>query len=238
MFARLIVNQTTVRSLYRQDYLDSITVMDEFVTVQTLITYTLQDQTLDRVRVEDQQQSLDRFLAEVERPAFRMADISTRNPDDALDIVQDVMIKWVQKYSQKPQDEWRPLFYAILNSRITDYHRKATLTGRLFSWLGADEEVEQLDSAPTSAGPFEMLSEEITLDRFLAGVDELSTRQQQVFMLRTWQGFSVAETAKMLKCSEGSIKTHLSRATERLMKTIHQDREHQDREHQDREHQD
>jgi RNA polymerase sigma-70 factor (ECF subfamily) len=207
--------------------------MDELLTGQTLILYTLHDQTLDRVRVEDQQQSLDRFLAEVERPAFRMADISTRNPDDALDIVQDTMIKWVQKYSHKPQDEWRPLFYAILNSRITDYHRRATLTGRLFSWLGTDEDVEQVDSAPTSAGPYEMLSEEITLDRFLAGLDELSTRQQQVFMLRTWQGFSVAETAKMLKCSEGTIKTHLSRATEALMKAIHQDEEHQDRDKQD-----
>ena len=70
-----------------------------------------------------------------------------------------------------------------------------------------------------------MLSEELTLDRFLAAVDELSTRQQQVFMLRTWQGFSVAETAEMLKCSEGSIKTHLFRATEALMKNIHQDKE-------------
>lgn len=78
-----------------------------------------------------------------------------------------------------------------------------------------------------------MLSEEITLDRFLAGLDELTTRQQQVFMLRTWQGFSVAETAKMLKCSEGTIKTHLSRATEALMKNIHQDAEHLDTDKQD-----
>jgi len=206
--------------------------MNELMTGQTMVLYTLQDQTLDRARVEDQQQSLDRFLAAVERPAFRMADIATRNPDDALDIVQDVMIKWVQKYSDKPQDEWRPLFYAILNSRITDYHRRATLTGRLFSWLGNDE-VEQVETAPTSAGPFEMLSEEITLDRFLEGLDELSTRQQQVFMLRTWQGFSVAETAKMLKCSEGTIKTHLSRATEALMKNIHQETEHVNKDKQD-----
>ena len=208
-------------------------VMDEFVTARTMVLYTLHDQTLDRARVEVEQQSLNRFLAEVERPAFRMADISTRNRDDALDIVQDAMLKWVQKYSHKPQDEWRPLFFAILNSRITDYHRKATLTGRIFSWFGSDEAVEQIDSAPTSAGPFEMLSEQITMDRFLAAVDELPARQQQVFLLRTWQGFSVADTAKMLKCSEGSIKTHLSRATESLMKDIHQDKAHGDRHNQD-----
>ena len=208
-------------------------VMDEFVTARTMVLYTLHDQTLDRARVEVEQQSLDRFLAEVERPAFRMADISTRNRDDALDIVQDAMLKWVQKYSHKPQDEWRPLFFAILSSRITDYHRKATLTGRIFSWFGSDEAVEQIDSAPTSAGPFEMLSEQITMDRFLAAVDELPARQQQVFLLRTWQGFSVADTAKMLKCSEGSIKTHLSRATESLMKDIHQDQAHGHRQNQD-----
>ena len=64
-------------------------------------------------------------------------------------------------------------------------------------------------------------------------MDELPARQQQVFLLRTWQGFSVADTAKMLKCSEGSIKTHLSRATESLMKDIHQDKAHGDRHNQD-----
>jgi len=195
--------------------------------------YTFKDQPLDRACVEDQQTLLDRFLSEVERPAFRMADISTRNPDDALDIVQDAMIKWVQKYSHKPQKEWRPLFYTILNSRITDYHRKTTLTGRLFSWLGSDEALAQIDAAPSSAGPFEMLSEQITLERFLAALDQLSARQQQVFMLRTWQGFSVAETAKMLTCSEGSIKTHLSRATDKLMKHIHQNQGCGDRHNQD-----
>ena len=197
------------------------------------ILYTLKDQPLDRACVEDQQTLLDRFLSEVERPAFRMADISTGNPDDALDIVQDAMLKWVQKYSHKPEKEWRPLFYTILNSRITGYHRKATLTGRLFSWLGNDESVAQIDAAPASAGPFEMLSEQITLGRFLTALDQLSARQQQVFMLRTWQGFSVAETAKMLTCSEGSIKTHLSRATEKLMNHIHQDQGYGERNNQD-----
>ena len=100
--SRGFVNQMTVHSLKRQGYLVFKGVMDEFVTVRTMVLYTLHDQTLDRARVEDQQQSLDRFLAEIERPAFCMADISTRNPDDALDIVQDAMIEWVQKYSHKP----------------------------------------------------------------------------------------------------------------------------------------
>lgn len=190
----------------------------------TSVLYTFPGQGIDRETVDNRQQALDRFLAGVERQAYRMAEISTRNADDALDIVQDAMIKLVEKYSDKPEDEWRPLFFTILNSRIMDYHRKSTLTGRLFSWLGAEDEPDQLTGAPSAPGPLETITEELTLETFIEAIDHLSVRQQQVFMLRTWQGFSVAETAKMLKCSEGSVKTHLSRATDALMKAInHQD---------------
>ncbi len=197
--------------------------MRELVRQSPNILYTFHDQLIDRGDVEQQQRTLDQFLSEVERPAYRMAEIATRNPDDALDIVQDAMIKLVEKYAHKPEEQWRPLFYTILNSRITDYHRKSTLTGRIFSWMGADDNVEDMDIVPTSAGPLELLTEELTLERFLIGMESLSTRQQQVFMLRTWQGFSVAETADILKCSKGSVKTHLFRANESLMKSINQD---------------
>jgi len=197
--------------------------MRELVRQSPNILYTFHDQLIDRGDVEQQQRTLDQFLSEVERPAYRMAEIATRNPDDALDIVQDAMIKLVEKYAHKPEEQWRPLFYTILNSRITDYHRKSTLTGRIFSWMGADDNVEDMDIIPTSAGPLELLTEELTLERFLIGMESLSTRQQQVFMLRTWQGFSVAETADILKCSKGSVKTHLFRANESLMKSINQD---------------
>lgn len=172
--------------------------------------------------MDSDQQTLDDFLAEIEKPAYRMAEISTRNPDDSLDIVQDAMIKFVEKYSHKPVGQWRPLFYAILNSRITDYHRKSSLTGRIFRWLGADDELETLDTRGGSAGPVEVLAEVLALEQLQKGIDTLSVRQKQVFMLRTWQGFSVAETAKILGCSEGSVKTHLSRATEVLMSMVDQ----------------
>ncbi|MBO6703012.1 MAG: RNA polymerase sigma factor [Pseudomonadales bacterium] len=187
------------------------------------VLYTFTDQGVDRGTVDNTQQALDRFLAGVEKQAFRMAQIATRNPDDALDIVQDSMIKLVEKYSDKPQEEWRPLFFTILNSRIMDYHRKSSLTGRLFGWLGSEDEPEELEGAPTEDGPLDALVEELTIDTLLSALDGLSARQQQVFMLRTWQGFSVAETARMMKCSEGSVKTHLSRATEALMNALHQE---------------
>jgi RNA polymerase sigma-70 factor (ECF subfamily) len=194
--------------------------MGQLLRSEAPLLYTLQDQSLDRGRVEEHQRALDQFLAEVERPAYRTAEVSTRNPDDALDIVQDTMIKWVEKYSSKPRDEWRPLFYAILHSRITDYHRKSTLTRRLFGFFEMDDDLGELPSMTSDEGPLELLTKELTLDRLLVALEALSPRQQQVFMLRTWQGFSVAETASVLKCSEGSVKTHLSRATETLMKSI------------------
>ncbi len=188
------------------------------------LLYTLSYQTEDRAVVDNRKQALDRFLAGVEAPAFRMAQIATRNADDALDIVQDAMIKLVQKYGTKPENEWRPLFFTILNSRIMDYHRKSTLTRRLFGWLEKDEEGESGASEEiVASGPLESLQASLTIDRLLAALDQLTERQQQAFMLRTWQGFNVAETARMMKCSEGSVKTHLSRATEALMKAVSED---------------
>lgn len=186
------------------------------------VLYTVRDRLTKRDCVDSKHQALDVFLAEIERQAFRMAEIATRNPDDALDIVQDAMIKLVEKYSDKPHNEWRPLFFTILNSRITDYHRKSTLTGRLFRWLGRDDEFDALDNVAVSAGPAEILAEFVTLEKLLDGLENLSVRQKQVFMLRTWQGFSVADTAKILGCSEGSVKTHLSRATESLMSAVNE----------------
>ena len=182
--------------------------------------YTFSGQLQDQDFVRDNEQALDRFLASVEKQAFRMADIATRNPDDALDIVQDTMIKLVEKYASKPEAEWRPLFFAILHSRITDYHRKRTLTGRIFSWVGTGDEEEETDIGVSNEGPVEKLLESMTIERLEAAMEALPTRQQQVFMLRNWQGFSVAETAGILKCSEGSVKTHMSRATEALMRAI------------------
>ncbi len=190
--------------------------------------YTFNVQLTDRGCVQEQQQALDQFLSEVERSAYRMAEIATRNPDDALDIVQDAMIKLVEKYADKPQEEWRPLFFTILHSRITDYHRRNTLTGRIFAWASRDDEGgDDLDQyAIESDSPLERVTEQLTLDRLNTALEDLPTRQQQVFLLRTWQGFSVAETAQILKCSEGSVKTHLSRATDTLMKSVEKDSNH------------
>lgn len=166
---------------------------------------------------------LDAFLSGVERSAFRMADIATRNPDDALDIVQDAMMKLVEKYADKPADEWRPLFFSILQSRITDYHRRSSRTRRIFAWFGGEEDEESMPEALQPVGPAELLAERLTLESLIEGLQALPPRQQQVFLLRTWEGFSVAETAGIMKCGEGSVKTHLSRATAALKRAVQEE---------------
>ncbi len=175
------------------------------------------------VRQEQQERVRDRlnqFLSEVERSAFRMAEIAVRNPDDALDIVQDTMIKLVEKYAHKPESEWRPLFYSILRSKITDFHRRGTRTRKLFRWLSEDEQETELAAEAVNSGPAEEFARELTLERLISGLQQVSERQQQAFMLRTWQGFNVAETAKIMQCTQGSVKTHLSRATEALLRFV------------------
>lgn len=181
--------------------------------------YTLGYRNQDRSCVRDNQE-LDTFLASVERSAFRMAEIATRDSDDAVDVVQDAMIKLVEKYAHKPRTEWRPLFFRILQSRITDFHRRKSRTARIFSWFGSDngEELDAVGAEQT--GPLDILLEQLTLDSLIAGLERLPPRQQQVFLLRNWEGLSVAETVKAMKCGEGSVKTHLSRATATLMKAV------------------
>ena len=194
--------------------------MESVIRLSPGSLYTAGTQFEDQGHVQENQQALDRFLASVEKQASRMAQISTRNADDALDIVQDAMIKLVEKYGDKPEAEWRPLFFAILNSRITDFHRKQTLTGRIFSWVGVGDDDEDMEIGTTFEGPEEKLLESMTIERLQAALEALPMRQQQVFLLRNWQGFSVAETAGILKLSEGSVKTHMSRATDALMRAI------------------
>jgi RNA polymerase sigma-70 factor (ECF subfamily) len=168
---------------------------------------------------------LDQFLASVEKSAFRMAEIALRNPDDALDVVQEAMIKLVEKYANKPENEWRPLFYRILQSRITDHHRRRALQKRFFSWVVPENETNgaAAETAVETYGPPDILAEQSTWESLVDGLRALPRRQQQVFLLRTWQGLSVEETSKIMRCSTGSVKTHLSRATHALMNLVNID---------------
>jgi RNA polymerase sigma-70 factor (ECF subfamily) len=162
---------------------------------------------------------LDAFLAGVERRAFRMAELALHDVDDALDVVQEAMFALVRRYARRPSDEWPPLFWRILSTRITDVHRRRSRSRRLFGVLPVrDEDEDPIAQVPddgTSAPEARLESLDVS-ERIVDAVRELPLRQQQAFLLRSWQGLSVAEAAAAMGCAEGSVKVHLSRALARL----------------------
>ena len=172
----------------------------------------------------DSHAALDRFLAGVERRALRMAEIATGNRDEALDIVQDAMLGLAHKYGARSEAEWGPLFHRILQSRIHDWYRRGKVRNRLFAWFSNDDEYDDdpLDRLPDphAARPEDRLG----LDRAGAALQHalqsLPVRQQQVFLLRAWEGLDVADTAAAMGCSQGSVKTHYSRAVHRLREVL------------------
>ncbi len=171
---------------------------------------------------------MERFLESVERRAFTMARIATGNSEDAHDIVQDAMLGLVRKYSSRSEEEWRPLFFTILQSRIMDWHRRSRIrNGLLARFLGAGKDEKGLMedplsfiAAPKRDQPVERLLEKDSFTALEKAIHSLTVRQQQAFLLRAWEGLSVAETAKIMRCSEGSVKTHYSRAVHTLRETL------------------
>ena len=157
-----------------------------------------------------------------------MAEIATGNKEDALDILQDAMYKLVQKYASRDPKEWGPLFQTILQSRINDWHRRSKVRNRFRVWLGRkdDDAIEDpIQTAPDQrqATQEQQLDTERNVERLIDGIRKLSARQQQAFMLRVWEGLDVADTAKIMKCSQGSVKTHYSRAVHSLREELGDD---------------
>ena len=182
--------------------------------------------TFGGVRSRDQElmtsRALEQFLSSVEKRAFKIAQLGLRNDDDALDAVQDAMMKLVQSYASRGSDEWRPLFYRILANRIRDMQRRRTVRGRIMAWLPGrdsddDEEFDPIAQAPSQdAGPAKRLELDEAIGVLETAVAELPPRQQQAFLLRNFEGLDVNETASAMGCSEGSVKTHYFRALESL----------------------
>ena len=166
--------------------------------------------------------ALDQFLSSVEKRAFKIAQLGLRNDDDALDAVQDSMMKLVQSYASRAVEEWRPLFYRILANRIRDMQRRRTVRGRIMAWMPVrdtedHDEFDPIAQAPShDAGPAKRLELDEAIGVLETAVAELPPRQQQAFLLRNFEGLDVAETASAMGCSEGSVKTHYFRALSNL----------------------
>ncbi len=180
--------------------------------------------TLDADLLSDTRETpatLDAFLAQVERRAFRMAEMQLRQREDAMDAVQDAMLRLVKHYRDKPATEWAPLFWGILRRRIVDLQRRRKVRSIVVGWLGGgrDDDGDELptwEPADPGPGPLDRLHDAQSYADMAAAVRQLPQRQREAFMLRMLEGLDVAETADAMSCSEGSVKTHLSRAMHHL----------------------
>lgn len=170
---------------------------------------------------------LNRFFAEVEGRALRMAEIAVRNREDALDIVQDAMLKLARRYASKDRSEWPPLFYRILQNGVRDHHRRSNVRNRVIAWFGpaggeTGREPDAIALAPDPAGrtPEQEVQTEGAIGELDRALSDLPARQREAFMLRALEGLDVRETARAMGVSAGSVKTHYSRAVHSLRATL------------------
>lgn len=177
-------------------------------------------------RALQREEQLNRFLADVERRALRIAEIAVRDRDEALDLVQNAMIKLVRKYADRPSDAWTPLFYRILQNGIRDWHRRQAVRNRVMVWFGRsagdDDDYDIVAAAPDPAGraPEQELENQEAMSSLEQAIHALPARQREAFMLRTFEGLDVAGTAVAMGCSQGSVKTHYSRALHTLREKL------------------
>jgi RNA polymerase sigma-70 factor (ECF subfamily) len=178
------------------------------------------------------QKELSDFLASVERRAFKQSVFSVRDDEAALDIVQDSMMKLAEKYAAKPAEELPLLFQRILQNTIRDHFRRQKVRSTWTTLLsnlgmgGEDDEGDPLETleveehSNVSASPAEQLEQSQVMAVIEDAVKALPGRQREAFLLRYWEELDVSETAKAMGCSEGSVKTHCSRATHALAKVL------------------
>jgi RNA polymerase sigma-70 factor (ECF subfamily) len=168
------------------------------------------------------------FLAEVERRAYKQAMYAVRDEHLALDIVQDAMLKLTERYAARPLSELPLIFQRILQNTIRDFYRRQRVrsiwTTPISSLFGSqtDEEGDPLetldvtDDSQFSRPPAEAMEQTQAIEFIEKALTALPARQRQAFLLRYWEELDVSEAAKVMGCSEGSVKTHCSRATHTL----------------------
>jgi RNA polymerase sigma-70 factor, ECF subfamily len=171
------------------------------------------------------------FLKNVEKRAFKRASYAVRDDDAALDIVQDAMIRLTTSYGDRPSAELPLLFQRILSNATMDWFRRQKVRSALFKnfsdFEGSDgggefDILEALESAdgPSQESAADSVAREQVMVLIDAEVQQLPGRQREAFLLRYWEELDVAETAAVMGCSEGSVKTHCSRAVHALAKAL------------------
>lgn len=163
--------------------------------------------------------AFDAFLRGVGARAFRFAEIGLRQREDALDAVQDAMARMLA-YRDRPASEWNPLFWSILRNRMTDMQRRSLFRLRWLLPVSSDRDGEPVDWADDAPDPQRNLESREAWTRIRAALRSLPERQREAFTLRVLEELDVTETAQAMGCSEGSVKTHLSRARAALQKQL------------------
>lgn len=151
------------------------------------------------------------FLAGIDGRAFRFAEVALRHRDDALDAVQDAMMKMLG-YRQRPATEWSPLFWSILRNRIIDAQRRNLFRLRWLRPGSSNDDAAAPDWADDGPDPARANDSREAWTRISHALGRLPARQREAFTLRVLEQLDVADTARAMGCSEGSVKTHLSRA--------------------------
>lgn len=172
------------------------------------------------------------FLRSVEKRAFKRTVYAVRDEEAALDIVQDSMIRLAEKYADRPPAEWPMLFQRIMSNATMDWFRRQKVRNAVvqnlsdFEGGGEDDDFDLLESLQSVEGTLgaESAADSVSREQILllieAEIAELPARQREAFLLRYWEEFDVAETAEVMGCSEGSVKTHCSRAVHALAKAL------------------
>lgn len=175
---------------------------------------------------------LNDFLRSVEKRAFKRSVYLVRDDDAALDIVQDAMMRLAEKYFDRPAAELPLLFQRILSNATMDWFRRQKVRRSLIQNMSdfesgdPQDDFDLLEALETADGAMGSLSaaDEVSRAQILRAIDrevaELPARQREAFLLRYWEEMDIAETAAVMGCSEGSVKTHCSRAVHALAKTL------------------
>lgn len=190
------------------------------------------DKTFTKRQALATESELSEFLKSVERRAFKRIVYNVRDDEAALDIVQDSMIKLTQHYGDKPPAELPMLFQRILSNTMLDWFRRRKTRNAIFSNMsdfesGSEdgdfdllESLEALDSSEGTESAADSTERKQVLLQIEAEILQLPGRQREAFLLRYWEELDVAETAASMGCSEGSVKTHCSRAVAALSKGL------------------
>ena len=144
------------------------------------------------------------------------------------------MLKLTEKYSYKPIAELPMLFQRILQNATRDFFRRQKVRSTwttLFSSLTGkgsedDEDRDPLETLEVeyegnvAETPAAQLEQKQVLGLIESAIQKLPARQREAFLLRYWEEFDVAETAAAMGCSQGSVKTHCSRAVQALATSL------------------